>query len=145
MAAKVIAIASDHAGVQTKDALKVDICGGGPARCRSWYLHGPNSVDYPDFADAFNRGIRSGRADRGILVCGTGIGMSITANRKSFIRAALCHTATEARLAREHNDANVLVVGARTMGIEIILRECLKAFLETAFEGGRHQRRVDKM
>ena len=143
MAAKVIAIASDHAGVKTKAALKDDIAAAGLC-VNDLGTHGPDSVDYPDFADALTEEIRAGRAERGILVCGTGIGMSIAANRKSFIRAALCHTATEARLAREHNDANVLVVGARTMGIEII-RDCLKAFLETVFKVGRHQRRVEKM
>ncbi len=143
MAAEVIAIASDHAGVETKDALKEDIVAAG-LRVTDLGTHGPDSVDYPDFADALTEEIGAGRADRGILVCGTGIGMSIAANRKPFIRAALCHSATEARLAREHNNANVFVVGARTMSIEIV-RECLKAFLETAFEGGRHQRRVDKM
>ena len=143
MAAEIIAIASDHAGVETKDALKDDIAAAG-LRVADLGTHGPNSVDYPDFADALTEEIGAGRADRGILVCGTGIGMSIAANRKPFIRAALCHSATEARLAREHNNANVFVVGARTMSIEIV-RECLKAFLETAFEGGRHQRRVDKI
>ncbi len=143
MAAEVIAIASDHAGVETKDALKDDIAAAG-LRVTDLGTDGPESVDYPDFADALTEEIGAGRAERGILVCGTGIGMSIAANRKPFIRAALCHSATEARLAREHNNANILVVGARTMGIETA-RDCLKAFLETAFEGGRHQRRVDKM
>ena len=143
MAAEVIAIASDHAGVETKDALKDDIAAAG-LRFTDLGTHGPDSVDYPDFADALTEEIGAGRADWGILVCGTGIGMSIAANRKPFIRAALCHSVTEARLAREHNNANVLVVGARTMGIGTV-RECLKAFLETAFEGGRHQLRVDKM
>ena len=143
MAAEVIAIASDHAGVETKDALKDDIAAAG-LRVTDLGTNGPDSVDYPDFADALTEEIGAGRAERGILVCGTGIGMSIAANRKPFIRAALCHSATEARLAREHNNANVLVVGARSMSTETV-RDCLKAFLETAFEGGRHQRRVDKM
>ena len=143
MAAKVIAIASDRAGIETKDALKDDIAAAG-LRVIDLGTHGPDSVDYPDLADALTEEIRAGRVERGILVCGTGIGMSIAANRKPFIRAALCHSATEARLAREHNNANVLVVGARTMGIETV-RDCLKAFLETAFEVGRHQRRIDKM
>ena len=102
------------------------------------------SVDYPDFADALTTAIGDGQAARGVLLCGTGIGMSIAANRKPFIRASLCHGVTDARLTRQHNDANVLVVGARTLGIETT-KDCLETFLNTEFEGGRHQRRVDKM
>ena len=143
MAAEVIAIASDHAGIDVKEALKAVVAEAG---CEVLDLgtHGPESVDYPDFAGALTSAIGDGAAQRGILICGTGIGMSIAANRKPFIRAALCHGVTDARLAREHNDANVLVVGARTLGIETA-RDCVIAFLQTPFEGGRHQRRVDKM
>ena len=143
MAAEVIAIASDHAGIDVKEALKAVVAEAG---CEVLDLgtHGPVSVDYPDFADALTSAIGDGAAQRGILICGTGIGMSIAANRKPFIRAALCHGVTDARLSREHNDANVLVVGARTLGIETA-RDCVIAFLQTPFEGGRHQRRVDKM
>ncbi|MEL0019478.1 MAG: ribose 5-phosphate isomerase B [Rickettsiales bacterium] len=143
MAAEVIAIASDHAGIDVKEALKAVVAEAG---CEVLDLgtHGPESVDYPDFADALTSAIGDGAAQRGILICGTGIGMSIAANRKPFIRAALCHGVTDARLSREHNDANVLVVGARTLGIETA-RDCVIAFLQTPFEGGRHQRRVDKM
>jgi ribose 5-phosphate isomerase B len=143
MAAEVIAIASDHAGIDVKEALKAVVAEAG---CEVLDLgtHGPESVDYPDFADALTSAIGDGAAQRGILICGTGIGMSIAANRKPFIRAALCHGVTDARLSREHNDANVLVVGARTLDIETA-RDCVIAFLQTPFEGGRHQRRVDKM
>ncbi len=143
MAAEVIAISSDHAGIDVKEALKAVVAEAG---CEVLDLgtHGPESVDYPDFADALTSAIGDGAAQRGILICGTGIGMSIAANRKPFIRAALCHGVTDARLSREHNDANVLVVGARTLGIETA-RDCVIAFLQTPFEGGRHQRRVDKM
>ena len=143
MAAEVIAIASDHAGVELKGVLMEDIVAAELA-VLNLGTDGPESVDYPDFANALAAEIGSGRSVRGILVCGTGIGMSIAANRKPFIRAALCNGAAEARLARQHNNANVLVVGARTMGIETA-RNCLKVFLETPFEGGRHQRRVDKV
>ncbi len=110
MAAEVIAIASDHAGIDVKEALKAVVAEAG---CEVLDLgtHGPESVDYPDFADALTSAIGDGAAQRGILICGTGIGMSIAANRKPFIRAALCHGVTDARLSREHNDANVLVVG----------------------------------
>ena len=143
MAAEVIANASDHAGVEVKSVLIDDIVAAGLGVI-DLGTHGQESVDYPDFADTLAVEIYSGRAGRGVLICGTGIGMSMAANRKSFIRAALCHGTTEARLARQHNNANVLVVGARTMGIEAV-RDCLRVFLETPFEGGRHQRRVDKM
>jgi len=143
MTAEVIAIASDHAGIDARDALKTVLT--------EWGYEvldlGPNSaesVDYPDFADALTTAIGEGQAARGVLLCGTGIGMSIAANRKPFIRAALCHGVTDARLTRQHNDANVLVVGARTLGIETT-KDCLETFLNTKFEGGRHQRRVDKM
>jgi len=143
MAAEVIAIASDHAGIDAKDALKTVLT--------EWGYEvldlGPNSagsVDYPDFADALTTAIGKGQAARGVLLCGTGIGMSIAANRKPFIRAALCSGVTDARLTRQHNDANVLVVGARTLGIQT-RKDCLETFLNTEFEGGRHQRRIDKM
>ena len=105
---------------------------------------GPDSVDYPDFAAALADAIASGRADRGVLVCGTGIGISIAANRNPAVRAALCHDATTARLSREHNDANVLVLGARLIGEEVA-RDCLSVFLSTKYEGGRHDRRVAKL
>ncbi|MCW9003457.1 MAG: RpiB/LacA/LacB family sugar-phosphate isomerase, partial [Rhodospirillales bacterium] len=88
--------------------------------------------------------IRSGKADRGILICGSGIGISIAANRYTEIRAALVHDALGARLCREHNDANVIVFGGRMTGIEVA-RDCLKIFLNTDFEGGRHARRVAKL
>ena len=95
-------------------------------------------------ADGLAAAIADGRAARGVLVCGTGIGISIAANRHRHLRAALCHDSTTARLAREHNDANVLVLGARTTGVETA-RDCLAAFLDTAFAGGRHARRVGKL
>jgi ribose 5-phosphate isomerase B len=88
--------------------------------------------------------LAAGRAGRGVLVCGSGVGISIAANRHRHVRAALCHDATSARLAREHNDANVLVLGARTTGAEVA-RDCLATFLSTPFAGGRHARRVAKL
>ena len=105
---------------------------------------GTASVDYPDFADVVADAIAQGRADTGVLVCGTGIGISIGANRHRHIRAGVAHDVTSARLMREHNDANVLALGARLIGPETA-RDCLKVFLQTSFEGGRHQRRVDKL
>lgn len=105
---------------------------------------GSASVDYPDFADALAARMRSGEVARGVLICGTGIGIGIAANRHKGVRAALCHDVTSARLSRQHNDANVLVLGARMVGAEVA-RDCLLAFLETPFEGGRHERRVAKL
>jgi ribose 5-phosphate isomerase B len=106
--------------------------------------NGPESVDYPDFGKALAEAIADGKASRGVLVCGSGIGISIAANRNPAVRAALCQSGLMARLARQHNDANVLALGARLIGDETA-RDCLDAFLTTDFEGGRHQRRVDKL
>ncbi|MCA1939559.1 MAG: ribose 5-phosphate isomerase B [Caenispirillum bisanense] len=138
-----IAIASDHGGLELKTLLKQDL----EARGLSVLDLGTNStdsVDYPDFADAMADTVKSGKAARGVLICGTGIGISIAANRHPEIRAALVHDAFTARMARQHNDANVLVLGGRTTGPEVA-RDCLAVFLDTAFEGGRHARRVEKM
>lgn len=138
-----IAIACDHAGLALKADLADALREAGHA-VLDLGTDGPASVDYPDFAHAMAAALADGRAARGILICGTGIGISIAANRHAHVRAALCHDVTTARLCREHNDANVLVLGARTTGIEIA-RDCLRAFLGTEFAGGRHQRRIDKM
>ena len=138
-----IAIACDHAGLALKAELSAALRDAGHA-VLDLGTDGPASVDYPDFAHAMAAALADGRAARGVLICGTGIGISIAANRHAHVRAALCHDITTARLCREHNDANVLVLGARTTGIETA-RDCLRAFLETVFAGGRHQRRIDKM
>lgn len=138
-----IAIACDHAGLGLKTELAAALAAGG----HSVVDLGTNSadrVDYPDFADALATALLDGRAGRGVLICGTGIGISIAANRHRHVRAALCHDTTTARLCREHNDANVLVLGARTTGIEVA-KDCLAVFLSTAFEGGRHAGRVAKL
>jgi ribose 5-phosphate isomerase B len=102
------------------------------------------SVDYPDFAATVCAALQDGRAQRGILVCGTGIGMSIAANRHPHIRAALCHEAFTARMSREHNDANILCLGARVLGVGIVL-DIVKTWLATEFAGGRHLRRITLM
>lgn len=138
-----IAIACDHAGLALKTEL-VAALGEAGLKVLDLGTDGPASVDYPDFADALAGALADGRAARGVLICGTGIGISIAANRHAHVRAALCHDATTARLCREHNDANVLVLGARTTGVEVA-RDCLKTFLATPFAGGRHARRVDKL
>jgi ribose 5-phosphate isomerase B len=138
-----VAIASDHAGVELKGQLKDELARRGLGVV-DLGTDGPASVDYPDFADKLAAALADGRAERGVLVCGTGIGISIAANRHRHVRAAVCHNGSEARLARQHNDANVLALGARVIGPEIA-KDCLAAFLDTAFEGGRHARRVQKM
>ena len=143
MSEGMFAIASDHAGYDLKELLKgrlVDL--GLPVLDLG--TDGPASVDYPDFAAALAESIASGRAERGVLVCGTGIGISIAANRNPAVRAALCHDTTMARLSRQHNDANVLVLGARLIGEEVA-KDCLSVFLATEYEGGRHDRRVAKL
>ncbi|HMR33290.1 MAG TPA: ribose 5-phosphate isomerase B [Geminicoccaceae bacterium] len=138
-----IVLASDHAGVELKAALKAVLAERG-LEALDLGAHDAASVDYPDMADALAAAVAEGRAACGVLVCGTGIGISIAANRHRHLRAALCHDITTARLARQHNDANVLVLGARTIGIETA-RDCLAAFLDTTFAGGRHARRVGKL
>ena len=143
MSRNAIAIASDHAGFEMKNEVCKLLAELG-REVVDLGANGPESVDYPDFADAMAVAMSDGRASRGILICGTGIGISIAANRHRHIRAARCGNATDARLARQHNDANVLVLGSRTSGWETA-RDIVLAFLNTEFEGGRHQRRIDKM
>lgn len=143
VAGKSIAIASDHAGYDLKATLIEELRAMGHDVLDLGTDSG-ESVDYPDFADALAAAIGDGRADRGVLVCGSGIGIAIAANRHPGIRAAPCHDETSARLTREHNDANVLALGARLVGVEVA-RDCLRAFLNTEFAGGRHARRVAKL
>lgn len=138
-----IAIAADHAGVSLKETLKSELDELG-FDVLDLGTNGPESVDYSDYANAMADTILEGKVKRGVLVCGSGIGVSIAANRHPGIRAALCHDAVTARLARQHNDANVLVLGARTIGLEVA-KDCLRIFFDTAFEGGRHARRVAKL
>ena len=140
---KIIAIASDHGGVALKTALKESLEKEGFS-VLDLGTNGTESVDYPDFGYALAEAIKTGKALRGVGICGSGIGMSIALNRYPKVRAALCHDTTSARLARQHNDANILVLGERMIGREVA-QDCLKIFLTTAFEGGRHQRRVEKL
>ncbi len=143
MPSETIAIASDHAGFDLKSVLKEDLEEMGYT-VLDLGADGPESVDYPDYAYALSAAIGGGRARRGVLVCGTGIGISMAANRHQGIRAALVHDALGAQMARQHNDANVICFGERLIGAEVA-RDCLKQFLETGFEGGRHVGRVDKL
>jgi len=143
MGAEIIAVASDHAGYDLKETIKQDLKARG-FDVLDLGCDGPESVDYPDYGAAMGKAIESGKAKRGVVVCGSGIGISIAANRNPAVRAALVQTGLAARLARQHNDANVLALGARLIGIETA-KDCLDNFLDTPFEGGRHQRRVDKL
>lgn len=138
-----VALASDHAGFSLKQSLADHLRGEG-YDVLDLGTHSSDSVDYPDFANAMAEAIDKGSAQKGVLVCGTGIGISIAANRHRSVRAALCHNSTAARLAREHNDANVLALGARMVGEEVA-KDCLAVFLKTEFAGGRHQGRVAKL
>ncbi|MBL6932565.1 MAG: ribose 5-phosphate isomerase B [Rhodospirillales bacterium] len=143
MSAETIAIANDHGGFELKNALKNELTNLGFA-ILDLGTDSDESVDYPDFGYAMASAIDNGKASRGILICGSGIGISIAANRYPGIRAALVHDSLGAKLSRLHNDANVIVFGGRMIGTDLAL-DCLQAFLETDFEGGRHARRVDKL
>ena len=135
-----VAVAADHGGYDLKRALIPELRALG-FDVLDLGTNGPESVDYPNFANAVAAAIEAGKAQRGVLICGTGMGMTIAANRHRFIRCALVHDVTTARLARQHNDANVLALGGRILGNEVA-KDCLKVFFTTAFEGGRHAGRV---
>lgn len=142
-AGQTIAVAADHAGFALKSALLAHL------RDSGWQVidlgtDSAGSVDYPDFGYALAVALGEGRATRGLAICGSGIGISIAANRFPGIRAALCHDIESAELARRHNDANVLALGARRLDRETAVA-ILETFLATGFEGGRHARRVDKL
>ena len=138
-----IVVAADHAAVDFKAEI-VRLLADRGEDCRDLGTFDDASVDYPDFAHRLVEEIAADRADRGILICGTGIGMSMTANRHAGIRAALCHDAYTAEMARRHNDANVLCLGARVLG-DGVAAQIVEVFLTTEFDGGRHQRRVEKI
>jgi ribose 5-phosphate isomerase B len=138
-----IAIGSDHAGYHLKEAIKRRLVESG-AEVDDLGTTSEASVDYPDYAAAVARRVASGASGRGILVCGTGIGMAMAANKVHGIRAASVENLESARLSREHNDANVLTLGARITPTDLALA-IVRVFLDTPFAGGRHQRRVDKI
>jgi ribose 5-phosphate isomerase B len=138
-----MAIACDHGGLALKEYLLSLLTGLG-YRIEDLGTNSPDSVDYPDFASRLAKGVAAGRYWCGILVCGTGIGMSMAANRHSGIRAAVCTSTYTARMARAHNDANVLCLGGRVLGLGEA-EDITRAFLEGRFEGGRHQQRIEKI
>jgi ribose 5-phosphate isomerase B len=138
-----VALGADHAGWELKEALKAWLMDAG-CQVLDFGTHGPDSVDYPDYALQVAEAVTVGKVERGVLVCGTGIGMTIAANKVPGIRAALCGDVFTARMSREHNDANVLALAGRLTGRETGL-EILRAWLDTPFAGGRHARRLDKI
>lgn len=137
-----IAIGCDHGGYELKKSI-VDLLTQESCEILDFGCDSPVSVDYPDFANVVSKAVQNQEADRGILFCGTGIGMSIAANRFDGIRAALCHEQFTARMSREHNNANVLCLGARVVGPSLAL-EIVRTWLHAKFAGDRHQRRLDK-
>lgn len=137
-------VGCDHGALEMKTLLLERLARHPEIGVEDLGCHTPDSVDYPDYAALVCRGILEGRGDRGLLMCGSGIGISMAANRYAGIRAALCHDETTARLSRQHNDANVLVLGGRTTGLEVAAA-ILEIWLTTPFDGGRHQRRIDKL
>lgn len=137
-----IAIAADHGGYELKESIKKNLLQAG-CEILDVGCHSNDSVDYPDYAERAVSRMLTGECQRGILVCGTGIGMSIVANRHSSIRAAVCFDVNTAKLSREHNDANILCLGARLLDSDYAL-QMVKIWLETEFSGGRHQKRIEK-
>lgn len=139
----IVAIASDHGGYQLKEAIRKYLVSR-DIQVVDLGTNSEDSVDYPVYGKACAEAVASGKAERGIVCCGTGIGISIAANKVDGIRCALCTDVTMAKLTRQHNDSNVLALGGRTTGLQTAL-DITAAWLDTAFEGGRHQRRVDML
>ncbi len=141
--AKTLAIGSDHAGLELKQALVKELEARG-YQLKDFGTNSAASCDYPDFAHALASAIEQGELQQGILVCGTGVGMSIAVNRHRGVRAVVCSEPFSARASRQHNDANVLCLGARVVGVGTAL-DIVDAFLRAEFEGGRHTGRVSKI
>lgn len=138
-----IAIGSDHAGYEAKEKVKKHLESLGVS-FKDFGTHSEKSCDYPLIAKAVSLSVKSGESEKGILICGSGIGMSIAANKISGIRAALCKDEETSKLSRAHNNANIVCIGARTTDLEEI-KKIVNAFLETSFEAGRHQRRLEQI
>ncbi|MFZ5813726.1 MAG: ribose 5-phosphate isomerase B [Bacillota bacterium] len=138
-----VAIGSDHGGLDLKEAV-ISVLRGLEIEVEDLGTHDRNSCDYPDFAQKVAEGVSAGAYEKGVLICGTGIGMSIAANKVPGIRAALCNEIYSAQMARAHNDANIICLGARVVGPGVAA-EIIKAFFTTEHEGGRHAKRVEKI
>lgn len=138
-----IAIGSDHAGFELKSEIIVLLKEMG-MECIDFGTKGPQSVDYPDFGEKVSKAVSKGEVDRGVLICGTGIGMSIVANKFPNVRASLCNDLFTAKMSRLHNDANILVIGGRIVGKDLA-KEIVRVWFSTDFEGGRHLIRLEKI
>lgn len=138
-----VALGCDHAGFTLKEAVR-EVIQRFDREVLDLGTHSLESVDYPDFGESVGRAVASGRAEKGIVICGTGIGISIAANKVPGVRAALCHDTFSAKMSRAHNDANVLALGARVVGSGLA-QEIVQTWLEAKFEGGRHADRVEKL
>lgn len=138
-----IAVGCDHGGFQLKEIILKFLAESG-YKCKDYGTYDEKSIDYPDIADKVCNAVTSGECDRGILICGTGIGMNMCANKHKGIRAAQCHDTFSAKMTRQHNDANVLTLGGRVIGSELA-KEIVNEFLTNKFLGGRHETRVNKM
>jgi len=138
-----IAVGSDHGGFELKERV-IAFLKEEKHIVTDFGTTSDNSVDYPDFADKVSKSVSQDRHNFGILICGTGVGMDMSANKIRGIRAANCTNTTMARLSRQHNDANILCIGARTVG-EVLAKDIIISFLSSEFEGGRHKRRVNKI
>ena len=139
-----IAIASDHGGYELKEELKKYLAERGDIEVLDLGTDSEDSVDYPDYGVKCGEAVADGRAERGVVCCGTGIGISIACNKVRGIRACTCSEPYSAEYSRRHNNANIITFGARVIGIETA-KQIVKVFMETEFEGGRHQRRVDEL
>ncbi len=138
-----IIIGSDHAAFSLKEMLKAYVTETFGINVTDAGTYSEASVDYPDFGAKVAKAVSSQEFARGILLCGTGLGMSMTANRFSHVRAALCNDLFSARMSRQHNDSNILVLGGRVIG-DVLAKEIIDVWLKTPFEGGRHQTRLEK-
>jgi ribose 5-phosphate isomerase B len=138
-----IAVASDHAGFEYKERIK-KLLDELKLPYQDFGAPSNESTDYPDWGHKASQAVSDGTCEQGLLICGTGIGMSIVANKHKGVRAAVCESVTAARLARQHNNANVLTIGGRLTGWEAVV-DIVKMFFSTSFEGGRHARRVEKI
>ncbi|MFH0932851.1 MAG: ribose 5-phosphate isomerase B [Nitrospirota bacterium] len=138
-----IGIGCDHAGLELKNEI-IQLLRGLGIECIDYGTNSPESVDYPDFGEKVSEAVSSGKIDRGILICGTGIGMSIVANKFPRVRASLCNDLFTAQMSRRHNDANILVLGGRIVGKDLA-KAIVRTWMETPFEGERHSMRLKKI
>ena len=139
----IIGIGSDHGGFELKEEMKSFLEENG-YQVKDFGTHSKESVDYPDYGRIVGEAVVAGEVDKGVVICGTGIGISISANKVKGVRAALCGDVYSARMSREHNDANVIAMGGRVLGVDLA-KEILSAYLKSEFQGGRHERRVNKI